>query len=222
MIVLKDVWYRYGDSKDWVIRGITIAFNRREIVIIRGANGAGKTTLMKIAALIYRPSRGCILVEGNDVWRNRSVEIYRKRIVYVHDKPIMLSGTVYDNLAYGLRIRKYDESYIEKAVLYIAELLNIKNILWEKAKNLSMGQKQIVSIGRALILEPDIIFIDEPFTNLDREKVSKVIEVLNNHKSRGKGIVIATHLYEYIEDIEIDRTIYIANGTIIYDSQLHR
>jgi len=219
MIRLIDVWYRYEDMGNWVVKGITIAFNSREIVILRGANGAGKTTLMKIASLLYRPSKGVVLVDGVDVWKTNAVDMYRRRIVYIHDRPIMFSGTVYDNLAYGLIIRGYSDSYIEKAVNDIAELLGIKNLLQEKAKSLSMGQKQLIAIGRALVLEPEIIFIDEPFTNLDREKRNRVIEILNSYKLKGRGIVIATHLYESIERLDIDRTIYIDNGVLISEDR---
>jgi len=215
MIRLIDVWYRYEGLRNWVVKGITIAFNPREIVILRGANGAGKTTLMKIASLLYRPSKGVVLVDGVDVWRNNAVEMYRRRIVYIHDRPIMFSGTVYDNLAYGLIIRGYSDSYIEKTVNDIAELLGIKSLLREKAKNLSMGQKQLIAIGRALVLEPEMMFIDEPFTNLDREKRNRVIEILNSYKLKGRGIVIATHLYESIERLDVDRTIYIDSGVLV-------
>ncbi|ADM27707.1 ABC transporter related [Ignisphaera aggregans DSM 17230] len=219
MIRLIDVWYRYEDMGNWVVKGITIAFNPREIVILRGANGAGKTTLMKIASLLYRPSKGVVLVDGVNVWKTNAVDMYRRRIVYIHDRPIMFSGTVYDNLAYGLIIRGYSDSYIEKAVNDIAELLGIKSLLQEKAKNLSMGQKQLIAIGRALVLEPEMMFIDEPFTNLDREKRNRVIEILNSYKLKGRGIVIATHLYESIERLDIDRTIYIDNGVLISEDR---
>jgi len=221
MIRLIDVWYRYEGLRNWVIKGITIAFNLGEIVILRGANGAGKTTLMKIASLLYRPSRGIVLVNGVDVWKNNAVEMYRRRIVYIHDRPIMFSGTVYDNLAYGLIIRGYSDSYVEKAVNDIAELLGIKSLLQEKAKNLSMGQKQLIAIGRALIVEPEMIFIDEPFTNLDGEKRDRVIEILNNYKLKGRGVVIATHLYESIERLNIDRTTYIVDGAITSENYSH-
>jgi len=215
VITLRNVWFRYVGSRKWVVKDVTVMFRRGEAVVIKGANGAGKTTLMKIASLLYRPSKGSVLFDGADVWMDNLAGKLRGRVVYVHDRPIMLSGTVYDNLAYGLLIRGHSRDHIEEAVSNVAELLGIKSLLRERARNLSMGQKQLVAIGRALVLEPDFMFIDEPFTNLDSEKKDRVVYILNDYKLRGKGVVITSHTYEALGELKVDRTIHIVDGTII-------
>jgi len=107
MIKLVDVWFRYPKRKEWILKGITTSFKPGETNIIMGANGSGKTTLLKIAALLYKPCKGKVLVDGKNFWeldKNKRL-LLRRKIVYVHEKPILLRGSVIYNIAYGLILR---------------------------------------------------------------------------------------------------------------------
>ncbi len=209
MIELRSVWFKY--DKRWVLRDVNIAFKRGTIVVIIGPNGSGKTTLMKVAGLIYKPTRGEVLYNGVNVWslpKQKRLEA-RRHVVYVHETPILLRGTVRDNLTYGLKIRGYSEDRIEEEVESIVESLRLRSLLDKKTGELSAGQSQLVAIARALVVKPQVLFLDEPFAHLDREKRSIVSTLLREYaRGRGMGIVLATH-DEYLAEQLADNVVNI-------------
>jgi len=212
MIRLKDVWYRYSDN-NWVLRGIEVEIREGEVLAIVGPNGAGKTTLMKIAAGIYRPMRGRVEAWGRDLWAALGAErlALRRRIVYVHERPILIRGTVLDNIAYGLRIRGLNRENAQHRALEAARLLGIDRLLDSPATGLSRGQQQLVAIARALAIEPKILLLDEPFAHLDREKRRLLLNVLEKLASRGTGVAIATH-DTYLAARIASRAVLVENG----------
>jgi tungstate transport system ATP-binding protein len=215
MIRLVDVWYKYPYSNGWIIRGVNHVFQEGSIQVILGANGSGKTTLFKIASLIYKPIRGKIYTWGKDYWNLSSDErlIIKRRIVYVHEKPIILHGSVLYNIAYGLIIRGIDEEEaIIKAEEYLTEL-GFSYLVKRRPNELSMGEKQLVSILRSLIVEPQILFLDEPFAHLDIDKRELLIGLLKSLKKKGRGIIVSTH-DQYIAENIADETIMMINGVL--------
>jgi len=220
MIELVDIWFRYSSKGEWVLKGISISFKQQETCIVMGANGSGKTTLLKVAALLYKPCKGKVLVDGESFWeldRNRRLSL-RRKVVYVHEKPILLRGSVIYNIAYGLVIRgvKVDEA-VWKAERVLNEL-GIAYLANRDSKSLSIGEAQLISIMRALVLEPKIAFLDEPFAHLDRQKRKKLVELLELFKSRGTGFVITTHNDVVLKDLSIDRTFILENGRLVEES----
>ena len=220
MIKLVDVWFRYSDRKEWVLKGISTSFKPRETNIIMGANGSGKTTLLKIAALLYKPCKGKVFVNDKSFWeldKNKRL-LLRRKVVYVHEKPILLRGLVIYNIAYGLILRGVK---VDKAMWKAEELLNeigMGYLANRDSKSLSAGEAQLVTIIRALILEPEIAFLDEPFAHLDRQKRKKLTELLESFKSRGTGFVITTHNDTILKDLSIDRVFVLENGMLIEES----
>lgn len=194
MIELKSVWFKY--DKRWVLRDVNIAFKRGTIVVITGPNGSGKTTLMKVAGLIYKPTRGEVLYNGVNIWflpKQERLKM-RRNVVYVHETPILLRGTVKDNLTYGLKLRGYSEDRMREEIESIVESLRLRSLLDKRASELSAGQSQLVAIARALIVKPQILLLDEPFAHLDKEKRSIVSTLLRKcAKEKSMGIVLATH-----------------------------
>jgi len=194
LIELKSVWFKY--DKRWVLRDVNIAFKRGTIVVITGPNGSGKTTLMKVAGLIYKPTRGEVLYNGVNIWFLPKQERLKmgRNVVYVHETPILLRGTVKDNLTYGLKLRGYSEDRMREEVESIVESLRLRSLLDKRASELSAGQSQLVAIARALIVKPQILLLDEPFAHLDKEKRSIVSTLLRKcAKEKSMGIVLATH-----------------------------
>ncbi|HIQ03254.1 MAG TPA: ABC transporter ATP-binding protein [Desulfurococcales archaeon] len=194
MIELRNIWFSYIGN-NYVIRNVSVSFDR-DVIAIMGPNGSGKTTLLKIASCIYRPVKGKVIVDGVDYWSLSEQEKvkYRRRIVYVHEKPILLKGKVADNIGYGLRIRGYSRVEVEEKVIKIAKELNILHLIDKKANELSTGEKQLVALARALILNPNYLFLDEPLANLHLAVRRQVVEVLKKVRDEGKTtIVIATH-----------------------------
>ncbi|MEM1526328.1 MAG: ATP-binding cassette domain-containing protein [Ignisphaera sp.] len=221
IIELNNVWHRYEGSKKWILREVSVIFREGEAVLITGHNGSGKTTLLKIASFILKPLRGKIYVDKQDFWRLSEEDKLRIRrnIVYVHEKPIMLKGSVVYNVAYPLLLRGcLDDEALEKA-MYVLKKLGAEDLAEIDARKLSAGQMQLISIARALILGPKIVFLDEPFAHLDVEKQELIVKVIKEEVSNGNGIVITTHT-NHIEYKDLDRIIVMKDGMIIEDRSL--
>ncbi|WP_440058984.1 energy-coupling factor ABC transporter ATP-binding protein [Thermogladius sp. 4427co] len=213
-IALEKIWHAY-DGVNYVLRDVSIAFERPGIYLVIGPNGAGKTTLLKILSLIIRPSRGMVLVDGRDFWGldRESRELVRKSFSYVHDKPILVRGTVEDNIMLGLRYRgRVSDDIVE----YYIERYGLREIRGRNAARLSAGQAKAVSIVRALVLEPRVLALDEPFTYLDPTRTLLLIDDIKKMVEEKKSIVIiATHyMYRELLNIAVE-SIEIVGGEII-------
>ncbi|PUA33689.1 MAG: ABC transporter [Zestosphaera tikiterensis] len=218
MIKLVNVWFKYVGGREWVLKDVNLEFRRGEVVVLRGPNASGKTTLMKVASLIYKPSKGSVVVNDDmDVWSRGGDYLvkYRRMVTYVSEKPVMFKGTVYDNIAYGLTLRNYSLSEVERRVYEVSRKLGIEHMLDKDVKVLSAGEKQVVSLARALVLTPAIMFLDEPLTNVDEDRRKTVINALKEFKSLGSGLVIATHLYEGLDEINPDKVVILKNGVVV-------
>lgn len=214
LIEITKMWFRYPGG-NWVFEDVDVVFRRNETTIVAGPNGSGKTTLLKIAGLIYRPTRGRVVVNGANPWSSASRLLEaRRKIVYVHEKPILFRGTVYDNIAYGLRVRGISREDIDRAVERIASELSIEDILWRDSRSLSSGQAQLVALARALVLDPQMILLDEPLAHLDREKKKLFMKYLDKISLAGIGIVIATH-DTYITRRIADRIVLVENRKLV-------
>jgi len=214
LIKVNGVWHKY-DSR-WILRGVSLALRDGAIIVLVGPNASGKTTLLKIMAGIIKPSRGTVLIDGLDPWRLKEPKrtYARRSTVYVSEKPVMVRGSVRDNILLGLRVRGLDvEAGMENAS-NIIEYLGLSTILDSKALSLSAGQRQLVSIARALLLEPKHILLDEPLAHLDRVNRVKVLKLLRRLADDGKAIMMATHDPYNMEDIA-DERITIEDGRII-------
>ncbi len=193
LLTLEDVWYSY-DGKRWVLRSATLSVSGGEVVAVVGPNGAGKTTLLKIMGLLYRPQRGRVLVKGVDAWASRTAALrLRRSVVYVHERPIMVRGTVLDNVALGLRLRGLDGAEVRRRVSAVARALGIEGLLDRDARKLSAGQAQLVALARALAVEPDVLLLDEPFANLDEEWREVVADVIRGYSREGRAVVVVSH-----------------------------
>jgi len=218
-IKLVDVSFHYRGRASAAISDVSISFRKGETVLIYGPNGSGKTTLMKTAALIYRPSEGEVLLDGENFWslsEDRRT-LLRRKVTYVHEKPVMVSGTVMDNLLLGPKIRGDDLNEAEEEAKRWLSKFGMEFIADLKAEKLSSGQMQLISLIRAFLLSPDILFLDEPFAHLDREKRRSLEKVLKEGLG-GAGIVISSHDESLSQRLGSDRIIYMEDGRIVQDS----
>ena len=136
-----------------------------EFIALLGPSGCGKTTTLLMVAGIYKPTKGRILFDDKDVTklppRDRNVGmVFQSYALYPH-------MTVYDNIAFPLRLKKVPKNEIDRKVRQVAKLLRIEELLSRKPSQLSGGQQQRVALGRALVKEPDVLLLDEPLSNLD-------------------------------------------------------
>ncbi|MEW6423826.1 MAG: ATP-binding cassette domain-containing protein [Bacillota bacterium] len=137
-----------------------------ETVALIGPNGAGKSTLLQIMALILKPSRGTVTFRGEAV-DSRNALTFRRRMAVVFQEPFLLNMSVYENVASGLKLRRVPKKEIKKKVDYWLERLGIAHLAGRRAYQLSGGEARRVSLARAFVLEPEALFLDEPFSALD-------------------------------------------------------
>jgi tungstate transport system ATP-binding protein len=171
-----------------------LTVERGEVLALLGPTGAGKTTLLRLLTGVEFPDKGVIEFHGAPLGRGSSLAQLR-RITMVHQRPILLNGSVETNVAYGLRVRRCERSAKVKEVL---DRLGIGRLARHDARSLSGGQLQLVALARTLVLEPEVLLLDEPTANLDPAYVTQVEQAIRDTQLRhGMTVVWATHnLYQ--------------------------
>ncbi|WP_456423654.1 ATP-binding cassette domain-containing protein, partial [Thermococcus sp.] len=185
-------------SKDWGdfhLRGITFEVKDGEYFIILGPSGAGKTVLLEIIAGIIEPDRGSVHLNGRDV---TDLPPEKRGLAYIPQNYALFPNmSVFDNIAFGLKVRKLPKAEIERKVREIAEVLGISHLLHRKPGTLSGGESQRVAIARALVIEPPLILLDEPFANLDVQTRAKLMREMKRwRKELGFTALHVTHSFE--------------------------
>lgn len=150
-----------------VLEDLHLEVYARETLSILGRSGSGKTTLLKILAGLVTPDRGKVFVHNTDI---RALPPHDRNVVYLYQEALLFPHlNVFENIAFGLRIRKKSEREIHRRTTNMIEQLELKGMNEKMPHQLSGGQKQRVSFGRALITDPNVLLLDEPFGNLDTD-----------------------------------------------------
>lgn len=182
-----------------------------EILCILGENGSGKTTLLSIIALLFKPCSGEILLMGKNV---KTLKKERREVTMVFQKPVLFSGTVYENLILPFKGRKKGIDGVK--LEFLAEKFGIKKLMDKKAKELSGGEAQRVCLVRALLLNPKILILDEPFSSIDpissHDIISEVVKIAREEKMT---IIFSTHNPE--EAVHAERIGIMMEGKIVQD-----
>ena len=189
-LVVKNLSKKYGDTM--ALNDVTFNVKRGELFIVMGPSPSGKSTLLRCIAGLERPDSGSIWIGGVNV---EGVPTSKRNISLVfQDLALFPHMTVFDNVAFGLRVRGYSRDRIRNEVEEVAKLVAIEGLLDRYPKQLSGGQQQRVALARSLILKPAIILFDEPLENLDPEIREKTMEELKllHQKIRFTGIYV-TH-----------------------------
>ena len=180
------------DGKTRVIHGIDLEIRHGEFVVFVGPSGCGKSTLLRMIAGLEPISGGQVRIDGqvvNDLPpRSRDIAmVFQDYALYPHK-------TLYENMAFGLRLRKTPEAQIERRVMDAAKLLRIDHMLQRRPAALSGGQRQRVAIGRAIVREPKVFLFDEPLSNLDAQLRNEMrTEIKRLHQRLGATIIYVTH-----------------------------
>lgn len=209
-VKLKKITREYGSVR--ALSNINLEINRGEILTVIGPNGSGKSTLLRTLALLDNPSSGEIIYNGKKVDASNAGE-YRKEITMVFQKPVLFNTTVFENVAYGLRLRSLEKRQIATKVEYVLNSVMLKGFGPRMAKKLSGGEQQRVVLARALALEPKLLLLDEPTANLDPTNAAIVEKIIR--RLRGKStVVVATHNIFQAKRLS-DRVGCMLNGKII-------
>ncbi|MEM2954051.1 MAG: ABC transporter ATP-binding protein [Candidatus Bathyarchaeia archaeon] len=196
-----------------VLKDITFNVQNGELFVLVGPNGAGKTTLLRILDLLEEPTAGKVLFDGKLVdYSAKERAALRRKIGMVFQQTVHFNMSVFDNVAYPLKVR--GERNIEQKVKAALKLVQLKGFEHKNALSLSGGEAQRVAIAQALVTEPEILLLDEPTANLDPRNVSIVEEVIFNvNRERKTTIIMATHNMFQAENLA-DRLAFLNNGKI--------
>lgn len=210
LLVGRKIIKYYGKEKVLDISEITI--KQGNILVLMGPNGSGKTTLIKILSQLEEKNTGEIYYQGDKINKKDSLKM-RRKIGFIWQKPLLYRGSVYDNIALGLKYRKIRKAEIQKQVNQVLDRLKITNLKDREARKLSGGEQQKVSIARTLVTEPRLIFIDEPNTSLDVESIALIEEIIKEEVKEGVGIVLVTHNFYQAKNLA-DEIILLRKGKI--------
>ncbi len=187
---LSSVRKQFGQTQ--VLHGIDLEVQDGEMIVVVGASGCGKSTLLRIVAGLETPSSGIVRIDGRDVTQLEPADrdiamVFQNYALYPH-------MTVFENMAYGLKIRRVSAPEIRRRVDEAAGMLEIGHLLDRKPRQLSGGQRQRVAMGRAIVREPKLFLFDEPLSNLDAKlRVQMRAEIRRLQKRLGVTSLFVTH-----------------------------
>jgi tungstate transport system ATP-binding protein len=173
------------------INDLFLEVERSDVLSIIGPNGSGKTTLLRMMALLDRPTSGKIYWKG-EIVKATNMAALRGKITMVFQRSLFFSTTVYENVAYGLELRKLRDEEVKRRVMDVLELVEMKRFTNRRAKKLSGGEQQRMAIARALVLEPELLLLDEPTSNLDPKNTLAIEGIIRRIKGK-TTVVFATN-----------------------------
>jgi tungstate transport system permease protein len=178
-----------------------------------GPSGSGKTTFLKLLNGLLKSDKNTIFLNDVPIEKD-NYHTVRKKTVYVHQNPLLLSGTVYDNVAYGLKIRKMKKDDIRNIVSNSLKIVGLDGFEGRNSKNLSGGEIQRVAISQAIAIAPDVLFLDEPTANIDNENIKRLEHTLKElNRDYQKTIIVSTHNVSFSKLIS-DKVYYLRKGKI--------
>lgn len=200
ILELQGVGMRYG-SADEVLREIDLSIPAGSFHYLVGPSGAGKTSLLRLMSLSQPPSRGRLRLFGREVGEVDRAELgrLRRRIgVVFQDFRLLDHLSAFDNVALPLRIGGADEEQISAYVSQMLGWLGLAERMEAKPPQLSMGQRQLVTVARAVVTRPDLLLADEPTSNVEPARVERLMLLFGELHRLGTAVVLATHSRELI------------------------
>lgn len=207
VIELKNISKSFGDNV--ILENFDFKVKKDEFLTILGPSGCGKTTILRLIGGFEEPDEGQILFNGEDITNK---EAYERRINTVFQKYALFPHmNVFDNIAFGLKIKKMDKKVIKEKVSEVLKLVNLAGFENREIESLSGGQQQRIAIARALVNEPDVLLLDEPLGALDLKlRQAMQIELKRIQKSVGITFIYVTHDQE--EALSMSDTVVVLNN----------
>ena len=174
-----------------VLKGINLDIYENEFVTLLGPSGCGKTTLLRILGGFLTPDEGKVMFDGVDI---AELPPYKREINTVFQKYALFPHmNVYDNVAFGLKIKKEPKDVIEQKVNRMLKLVGLEDYGQRRVTEMSGGQQQRVAIARALSYDPDVVLADEPTGNLDSDTQNEIMEIFRELANQGKCVILVSH-----------------------------
>ena len=211
MIRLNDIVVKFGDFT--ALHGINVHVKEGEFFTFLGPSGCGKTTTLRTITGFIDPAEGTVVVKDRDITH---VPIEDRNIGIVFQSYALFpTMTVYDNIAFGLKVKKAKKAEIDQRVRDIARKVDLSDEQLQKAvSQLSGGQQQRVAIARSLAMQPKAMLFDEPTSALDPEMINEVLEVMVRLAQQGMTMIVITHEMNFARRVA-DRVVFMADGQIV-------
>ncbi|WP_373756001.1 ABC transporter ATP-binding protein [Jeotgalibaca porci] len=213
---LEDIRVSY-DGKSDVLKDLRLSIEKGELVSLLGPSGCGKTTTLRVIAGLIEPNDGTFVVDEMDLTK---VPVHKRNFGMVFQSYALFPHlTIKENVAFGLKLRKENKTVIEEKVMEILEVTGLRDFADRYPKQLSGGQRQRVALARALVIEPKLLLLDEPLSNLDAKlRVTMRMEIKRIQRALGITTVFVTHDQE--ECFSISDKVAVMNKGVIeqYDS----
>lgn len=213
MIRVQNLQHRYENRL--IVSVDALDVSQGEIVAIVGPSGAGKSTLMRLLALLERPTEGAVevTINGRRLTLDTLSIAERRELVMVFQRPSLLSRSVYDNIAYPLRIRGSNHNH--QKIMQALEKVDMRSLAHARPQQLSGGEFQRVAIARALVLNPAILVLDEPTANLDPANI-RILESLIREQNEQHGTTILTVTHNIFQAKRLAHRVgLIINGELV-------
>ena len=210
LIVLENVCKSFGDAE--VLKNINLYIDENEFLTLLGPSGCGKSTILRIIAGFETPTDGAVWFEGENL---ESVMPYQRKINTVFQRYALFPHLdVYDNIAFGLKIKKLPSAEIDKKVKKVLKLVNLSGYERRTIGSLSGGQQQRVAIARAIVNEPKVLLLDEPLAALDLKLRKEMqLELKNMQRELGITFIYVTHDQE--EALTMSDTVVVMKEGVI-------
>ena len=221
MIYFQNVSKKYPDDNDLSLENVTLTISQGEFVSIVGHSGAGKTTFTKLILAEERPTSGSVFYQSQNVHKlsNHELTKLRKKIgVIFQDFRLLPNKTAYENIAFAMEVAGKTDEEIRRDVPRVLEVVDLSSKMMHFPHQLSGGEKQRLSIARAIINQPELIIADEPTGNLDPVNTYEVVQILKKINDLGTTIILTTHNRGVIDFIG-KRVVTFEKGRIIRDDK---
>lgn len=200
-----------------VLKNLNLEIATGEFLTIFGPNGAGKTTLMKIISTLSRPSSGEIIIDEFDIdFKNEQIEIRKNLGVISHNLYLYDELTAEENLRFFGKMYSYPSRELDRRIDELLDEIGLRFRINDKVATFSRGMKQRLSIARAILHEPKILLLDEPYTGLDQHATEILTKILKRLKTGNRTIIMTTHNIEQ-GFLLCDRVAILSKGNIVFE-----
>ncbi len=221
MIRLENVYKTYRGSANAALDDVSLNIERGDFVFLVGSSGSGKSSLLRLMLREERADQGNVLVLGENLSKipsRRVSQLRRKLGVVFQDFRLLPNKTVFENVAFALKVIGQSNAFIDMAVPDVLRLVGLEEKANRLPNELSGGEQQRVAIARALVNRPDVLLADEPTGNLDPGTSQDIMKLLEKINLAGTTIVMATHDRGIVDRMQ-KRVVEVSNGRIVRDAQ---